>query len=107
LKLEAPLYNSYYKHGSFDHLDPIKTSMCSKPGSSIGAAIAASLKIAPKATQDVSFSLAWACPEVKFSSGKTYHRRYTKFYGTDVDSAASLAHDAILGIVQFLTRTFY
>ncbi|PUZ44201.1 hypothetical protein GQ55_8G070400 [Panicum hallii var. hallii] len=90
------MWNSVKEHGSFDHLDPIKTSMCSKPGSSIGAAIAASLKIAPKATQDVSFSLAWACPEVKFSSGKTYHRRYTKFYGTDVDSAASLAHDAIL-----------
>ncbi|RCV37672.1 hypothetical protein SEVIR_8G083300v4 [Setaria viridis] len=90
------MWNSVKEHGSFDHLDPIKTSMCSKPGSSIGAAIAASLKIAPKATQDVSFSLAWACPEVKFSSGKTYHRRYTKFYGTDVDAAASLAHDAIL-----------
>nr|CAB3489561.1 unnamed protein product [Digitaria exilis] len=85
-----------WQHGSFDHLDPIKTPMCSKQGSSIGAAIAASLKVAPKATQDVSFSLAWACPEVKFSSGKTYHRRYTKFYGTDVDAAANLAHDAIL-----------
>lgn len=90
------MWNSVKEHGSFDHLDPIKTPMCSKPGSSIGAAIAASLKIAPKATQDVSFSLAWACPEVKFSSGKTYHRRYTKFYGTDVDAAASLARDAIL-----------
>ncbi|RLM57828.1 non-lysosomal glucosylceramidase isoform X1 [Panicum miliaceum] len=90
------MWNSVKEHGSFDQLDPIKTSMCSKPGSSIGAAIAASLKIAPKATQDVSFSLAWACPEVKFSSGKTYHRRYTKFYGTDVEAAASLAHDAIL-----------
>jgi non-lysosomal glucosylceramidase len=63
-----------WQHGSFDHLDPIKTSMCSRPGSSIGAAIAASVKLAPKATQDISFSLAWACPEVKFSSGKTYHR---------------------------------
>ncbi|KAF8730745.1 hypothetical protein HU200_016607 [Digitaria exilis] len=90
------MWNSVKEHGSFDHLDPIKTSMCSKQGSSIGAAIAASLKVAPKATQDVSFSLAWACPEVKFSSGKTYHRRYTKFYGTDVDAAANLAHDAIL-----------
>jgi non-lysosomal glucosylceramidase len=48
--------------------------MCSRPGSSIGAAIAASVKLAPKATKDISFSLAWACPEVKFSSGKTYHR---------------------------------
>ncbi|KAG2556731.1 hypothetical protein PVAP13_8NG192000 [Panicum virgatum] len=46
------MWNSVKEHGSFDHLDPIKTPMCSKPGSSIGAAIAASLKIAPKATQD-------------------------------------------------------
>jgi non-lysosomal glucosylceramidase len=62
------------QHGSFDHLDPMKTSMCSREGSSIGAAIAASVKLAPKETQNVSFGLAWACPEVKFSSGKTYHR---------------------------------
>ncbi|KAL6660780.1 hypothetical protein ACP70R_001815 [Stipagrostis hirtigluma subsp. patula] len=90
------MWNSVKEHGSFDHLDPIKTSMCSRPGSSIGAAIAASVNLAPNTTQSVSFSLAWACPEVKFSSGKTYHRRYTKFYGTDVEAAASLAHDAIL-----------
>ncbi|KAJ1275211.1 hypothetical protein BS78_05G119200 [Paspalum vaginatum] len=90
------MWNSVKEHGSFNHLDPIKTPICSRPGSSIGAAIAASVKLPPKATQDVSFSLAWACPEVKFSSGKTYHRRYTKFYGTEEDAAASLAHDAIL-----------
>ncbi|XP_066336867.1 uncharacterized protein [Miscanthus floridulus] len=95
------MWNSVKEHGSFDHLDPIKTSMCSRPGSSIGAAIAASVKLAPKATQDISFSLAWACPEVKFSSGKTYHRRYTKFYGTDGDAAAALAHDAILEHVSW------
>uniref|UniRef100_M8C8D8 Non-lysosomal glucosylceramidase n=1 Tax=Aegilops tauschii TaxID=37682 RepID=M8C8D8_AEGTA len=84
------------EHGSFDLLDPVNSSTSSKPGTSIGAAIAASVKLAPQATQNVSFSLAWASPEVKFCSGKTYHRRYTKFYGTDVDAAASLARDAIL-----------
>jgi non-lysosomal glucosylceramidase len=79
--------------------------MCSKPGLSIGAAIAASVKLPPQTTQNVSFALAWACPEVKFSSGKTYHRRYTKFHGTDNDAAASLAHDAILGAIQFIANT--
>ncbi|KAM0901695.1 hypothetical protein ACQ4PT_019812 [Festuca glaucescens] len=90
------MWTSVKEHGSFDHLDPVKTSASSRPGTSIGAAIAASVKLAPQATRNVSFSLAWASPEVKFCSGKTYHRRYTKFYGTDVDAAASLAHDAIL-----------
>uniref|UniRef100_A0A0E0ME73 Non-lysosomal glucosylceramidase n=1 Tax=Oryza punctata TaxID=4537 RepID=A0A0E0ME73_ORYPU len=90
------MWNYVKENGSFDHLDLTKTSMCSKPGSSIGAAIAASVKLPPQTTQNVSFALAWACPEVKFSSGKTYHRRYTKFHGTDNDAAASLVHDAIL-----------
>ncbi|XP_015617336.1 uncharacterized protein [Oryza sativa Japonica Group] len=90
------MWNYVKENGSFDNLDLTKTSMCSKPGLSIGAAIAASVKLPPQTTQNVSFALAWACPEVKFSSGKTYHRRYTKFHGTDNDAAASLAHDAIL-----------
>ncbi|EHA8589736.1 non-lysosomal glucosylceramidase [Cocos nucifera] len=90
------ILDALYKHGSFDHLDSITTSACSEPGSSIGAAVAASVTLSPQATHSVTFSLAWACPEVKFPCGKIYHRRYTKFYGTDGDAAASLVHDAIM-----------
>jgi non-lysosomal glucosylceramidase len=46
----------------------------SKPGSSIGAAIAASLTIPANAVRSVTFSVAWDCPEVNFLSGKTYYR---------------------------------
>lgn len=48
--------------------------MRSEPGSSIGAAVAASLTLPPDTVRTVTFSLAWACPEVRFTSGKTYHR---------------------------------
>jgi hypothetical protein len=51
----------------------------SEPGSSIGAAIAASLTIPSNAVRSVTFSLAWDCPEVNFSSGKTYYRWLAKF----------------------------
>ncbi|ESR54893.1 hypothetical protein CICLE_v10018742mg [Citrus x clementina] len=88
------MWNEIKKHGSFDHLDNDKTSP-SEPGSSIGAAIAASLTIPSGSTRSVTFSLAWDCPEVKFFE-KVYHRRYTKFYGTLGDSAARIARDAIL-----------
>ncbi|GAV63282.1 DUF608 domain-containing protein/GBA2_N domain-containing protein [Cephalotus follicularis] len=84
------------EHGSFDRLKSSETSVPSQPGSSIGAAIAASLKIPPDAVRTVTFSLAWDCPEVNFVSGNTYHRRYTKFYGTFGDAAARIAHDAII-----------
>ncbi|KAL6964482.1 glucosylceramidase [Sarracenia purpurea var. burkii] len=74
--------------------------MPSEPGSSIGAAIAASLTIPSDAERNVTFSLAWDCPDVNFMSGRTYLRRYTKFYGTRGDAAANIAHDAIVGKIS-------
>ena len=49
-------------------------SMPSEPGSLVGAAIAASVTIPADTVRTVTFSLAWACPEVNFSGGRTYHR---------------------------------
>ncbi|WOK97744.1 hypothetical protein Cni_G06452 [Canna indica] len=59
---------------SFDHLNSSEMLFHSEPGSSIGAAVAASVAIASQTTRTVTFSLAWASPEVKFPSGKIYHR---------------------------------
>ncbi|KAK4271058.1 hypothetical protein QN277_019806 [Acacia crassicarpa] len=95
------MWQEIKKRGSFDHLSFPKTPVPTEPGSSIGAAIAATAKIPPDAQRTVTFSLAWACPEVKFPSKTTYYRRYTKFYGTNRDSAADIAHDAILGHSQW------
>ncbi|KAI5003148.1 hypothetical protein ZWY2020_030308 [Hordeum vulgare] len=72
-------------------------SASSRPGSSIGAAVAAATTVPAGGTRAVSFALSWSCPEVKFPAGRTYHRRYTKFLGLDRDAAAErLAHDALL-----------
>lgn len=46
----------------------------SEPGSSIGAAISASVTVPSNAVRTVTFSLAWDCPEVNFQSGKSYNR---------------------------------
>ncbi|XP_039852540.1 non-lysosomal glucosylceramidase-like isoform X2 [Panicum virgatum] len=92
------MWNEIKKHGSFGHAGACNASTAaSKPGSSVGAAVAASTAVPAGATRVVSFSLAWACPDVKFAAGTTYHRRYTKFYGVDADAAAEqLARDALL-----------
>ncbi|CAO2190101.1 unnamed protein product [Urochloa humidicola] len=91
------MWDEIKKHGSIGHAgagDAITAA--SRPGSSVGAAVAASTSVPAGATRVVSFSLAWACPEVKFPAGTTYHRRYTKFYGVDGDAAAEqLACDAL------------
>ncbi|XP_024026604.1 non-lysosomal glucosylceramidase [Morus notabilis] len=89
------MWHQIKKYGSFDHMACDETSKPSKPGSSIGAAIAATLTIPSDSVRTVTFSLAWDCPELRFG-GKTYHRRYTKFYGSRGDAAARIACDAIL-----------
>ncbi|KAJ4838985.1 hypothetical protein Tsubulata_017390 [Turnera subulata] len=90
------MWDEIKEHGHFDNLKPAGMTISSEPGSSIGAAIAASVTVPPEASRIVTFSLAWDCPEVNFLGGRTYHRRYTKFYGTHGNAAASIAHDAIL-----------
>ncbi|XVF00537.1 hypothetical protein REPUB_Repub04eG0009400 [Reevesia pubescens] len=90
------MWKEIKEHDSFEHLKSTEASVPSERGSSIGAAIAASVSIPSDALRTVTFSLAWDCPEVNFLGGKTYHRRYTKFYGTAGDAAAKIAHDAIL-----------
>ncbi|KAJ0969388.1 hypothetical protein J5N97_022265 [Dioscorea zingiberensis] len=91
----SDMWDEIKKHGNFDHLDSTETSMPTESGSSIGAAVAASVTVPSNATRTVTFSLAWDCPKVKFHNGKTYHRRYTKFYGREGKAAAKLAYDAI------------
>ncbi|KAG8392006.1 hypothetical protein BUALT_Bualt01G0246700 [Buddleja alternifolia] len=93
----SEMWKEIKEHGSFDRPKYDEKQLPSEQGSSIGAAIAASVNIPPGSAQTITFSLAWDCPEIRFSSGKTYHRRYTKFYGVNDDAAATIACDAILG----------
>ncbi|XP_059297313.1 uncharacterized protein LOC132050203 isoform X2 [Lycium ferocissimum] len=90
------MWREIEEHGSFDHLKDAQTLVASGKGSSIGAALAASVKVPSGAVRTVTFSLAWDCPEIRFPGGKTYHRRYTKFYGVQGDGSASIARDALL-----------
>nr|CAB3481876.1 unnamed protein product [Digitaria exilis] len=67
------MWDQIKKHGSFGHVgDAVRSA--SKAGSSVAAAVAASTAVPAGATRVVSFSLAWACPDVKFPAGTTYHR---------------------------------
>ncbi|KAL5993276.1 hypothetical protein ACLOJK_014200 [Asimina triloba] len=68
------MWHEVKEHGTFDQLDSTQTMVPSPPGSSIGAAVAASVTIPAQETHTVVFSLAWDCPEIKFPSGKRYNR---------------------------------
>ncbi|XP_024382229.1 uncharacterized protein [Physcomitrium patens] len=90
------MWTEVKENGSFDKENwNFKPSAPTRQGSAIGAAIAARVEVPPGEKRDVVFSLAWDSPEVKFLKGKSYHRRYTSFYGTAGDAASKLTRDAL------------
>ncbi|KAL5713234.1 glucosylceramidase [Ranunculus cassubicifolius] len=89
------MWHGIKERGTFDHLDSSELTRVSEPGSMIGASVSASLTVPSQSVRTVTFSLAWACPEVKFTTGKVYLRRYTSFYGVQGYAAENLARDAI------------
>ncbi|KAG2312367.1 hypothetical protein Bca52824_023924 [Brassica carinata] len=68
------MWDEIKKNKSFDRL-PCEPGSPSRPGTSIGAGIAAKVKVPPGCDRTVTFSLSWDCPEVRFNE-KTYHRYY-------------------------------
>ncbi|XBH93329.1 hypothetical protein VPH35_084272 [Triticum aestivum] len=99
------MWQEIKQHGSLSETRTGKEPRVLKPGSSIGAAVAAATTVPAGGSRVVSFALSWSCPEVKFTDGKTYHRRYTKFCGLDRDAAAeSLAHDALLEHMEWESK---
>nr|XP_043634451.1 non-lysosomal glucosylceramidase-like [Erigeron canadensis] len=67
----------------------------SSAGEANCAAVSASTWVEPNGKSTVAFAVAWSSPKVKFMKGKSYHRRYTKYYGTSERAAGDLVHDAL------------
>ncbi|KAH7573064.1 hypothetical protein JRO89_XS03G0061000 [Xanthoceras sorbifolium] len=91
------VWNKMVQDGQFDRENFTSgPSMPSSPGEALCAAISASAWVEPHGKCTVSFALAWSSPKVKFLKGSSYHRRYTKFYGTSEKAAQNLVHDALM-----------
>ena len=73
----------------------------SRPGQAIGAALAASIELAPGESRDLPFVLAWDIPLVEFDAGTRWHRRYTKFFGRDGRNAWAIAQAGLAGREQW------
>ncbi|KAL3634379.1 hypothetical protein CASFOL_021433 [Castilleja foliolosa] len=90
------MWGKMAQDGHFDRDNFIKgPSMPSSPGETHCAAVSASAWVEPHGKCTIAFSVAWSSPKVKFCKGKSYHRRYTKYYGTSKMAAKDLVHDSL------------
>jgi len=76
-------------------LDDVDDSAPSTPGEAIGAGLAATFELAPGETRSVPFALAWDFPVAEFGSGRRWHRRYTRYFGTSGDAAWQIATEGL------------
>ncbi|CAI5932010.1 unnamed protein product [Closterium sp. NIES-64] len=100
----ADMWQHLEKTGTFPpHHESALASHPSFPGTAIGAAVAASVSVAPGATRHVDFTLCWDVPVARFNPDSHYLRRYTRFYGHHGMAAHLLARDALLGYSNWET----
>ncbi len=76
-------------------LDDVADARPSRPDEAIGAALAATLELAPGETRLVSFVLAWDLPVVEFGAGTCWYKRYTRFFGRSGDNAWAIGAEAL------------
>jgi non-lysosomal glucosylceramidase len=76
-------------------LDDVDDETPSQPGDAIGAALAATLELAPGEVRSISFALAWDFPVVEFGSGRRWHRRHSRYFGTGGTAAFAIASEGL------------
>jgi non-lysosomal glucosylceramidase len=64
-------------------------------GEAIGAAVAATIELAPGERRSIRFAVAWDLPVVEFGAGRRWWKRYTRDWGRTGERAFDLASHAI------------
>ncbi|KAK4341575.1 hypothetical protein RND71_040076 [Anisodus tanguticus] len=90
------MWGKMAQDGHFDRENFSKgPSIPSSPGETHCAAVSASAWVEPHGKCTVAFAVAWSSPQVKYMKGKSYYRRYTRFYGTSERAAVDLVHHSL------------
>ncbi len=64
-------------------------------GEAIGAAVAATVELAPGERRSIRFALAWDLPVTEFKAGRQWWKRYTRDWGRSGEHAFDLARHAL------------
>ncbi len=76
-------------------LEPSTDPRPSIAGEPIGAAVAATVELAPGERRSIRFAVAWDLPVVEFGAGRRWWKRYTRAWGRTGVRAFDLARHAL------------
>jgi non-lysosomal glucosylceramidase len=76
-------------------LEPASDQRPAAPGEAIGAAVVATIELAPGERRSLRFAVAWDLPVVEFGAGRRWWKRYTRDWGQTGERAFDLARHAL------------
>jgi len=88
----ADIWDDFSKNGQLMDEEAVQPS---PTGAAIGGAVSARVRIPAGTTRQIVFALVWDMPVMRFPSGTSWYRRYTKFYGHAGDVVPELLQDAL------------
>ncbi len=89
---DAELWADFAADG---RLEPASDRRPSTEGEAIGAAVAATVELAPGERRSIRFAVAWDLPIVEFGAGRRWWKRYTRTWGRTGKRAFDLARHAL------------
>jgi non-lysosomal glucosylceramidase len=84
----SALWADFSADARLDIVDDLRPS---DAGRSLGAALSATVDLAPGESREVTFALAWDLPIVEFGGGRRWRKRYTDAWGIGGDRAFEIA----------------
>ncbi len=89
---DTELWADFAADGMLDSQDDRRAAA---NGEAIGAAVAATIELAPGESRSIRMALAWDLPVVEFGAGRQWWKRYTRSWGKTGERAFSLAEHAL------------
>ncbi|MCJ7817563.1 MAG: non-lysosomal glucosylceramidase, partial [Candidatus Thorarchaeota archaeon] len=85
------LWRSFKNNGVLVESEPKPT----KDPHSEGGALCAKVRLDPEESTEIVFALSWDIPIIQFGEGRRWYKYYTRFFGTEGESAVPLVTDAL------------
>jgi len=85
------IWRTFKRTGTVTESEPKPTRVAHREG----AALCMKVSLGPEETAESAFAISWDIPIVQFGGGRRWYKHYTRFFGTNGNSAMPIAKEGL------------